>query len=258
MDQSTLVPPCGVKSTPSCRGQLTNWMTACSTGFRTPSESTIYSASTTTTMRSSCVWGAITRDGVAIRAALGRRYGAGRRWCYRTSHHRRSITLGQRATSSTTLPQTWSFSRCACTAPTSAGGNVDSTVTRTLPKSLSWPILPSCAGLSRAVKFLPRFVLPFFLLRGQRQGRKQLSSAIHYRPGTLLRLATDWVGPLPDLWLVGLGPAEEGGMRNVHTAVGQHELEFAIAHREHEVSADRPDDHLGGELPTLEGLVRDQ
>ncbi len=43
-------------------------------------------------------------------------------------------------------------------------------------------------------------------------------------------------------------------MRHLHAAVGQRQFEVAIAHRKHEVPADRPQDHLGGELPPLVGL----
>jgi hypothetical protein len=37
-----------------------------------------------------------------------------------------------------------------------------------------------------------------------------------------------------------------------NAAVGQHQLEIPVAHREHPMPAQRPQDNLGRELPTLE------
>ena len=37
------------------------------------------------------------------------------------------------------------------------------------------------------------------------------------------------------------------------TAVQQHKLEIAAADREHQIPPDRPQDHLGSELPPFEG-----
>ena len=44
-------------------------------------------------------------------------------------------------------------------------------------------------------------------------------------------------------------------MVQTHAAVLQHQLEITVADGEHEVPADRPEDHLGGELPPLKGLI---
>jgi hypothetical protein len=38
-------------------------------------------------------------------------------------------------------------------------------------------------------------------------------------------------------------------------AVLQHELEIAVTEGEHQIPSDRPQDHLSGELPTLESLI---
>jgi hypothetical protein len=38
----------------------------------------------------------------------------------------------------------------------------------------------------------------------------------------------------------------------LHAAVLQHELEIAVADREHQIPSDRPQDHLSIELPTFE------
>jgi hypothetical protein len=40
-----------------------------------------------------------------------------------------------------------------------------------------------------------------------------------------------------------------------HAAVLQHELEIAVADREHQMPSDRPKNHLSGELPTFESLI---
>src|SRR3954453_11197832 len=61
--------------------------------------------------------------------------------------------------------------------------------------------------------------------------------------------------PLLDLRRVGLNPAVNGRVVHGYAAVSEHQLEVAVADGEHEVPANRPEDHLGGELPPLEGLV---
>jgi len=38
-------------------------------------------------------------------------------------------------------------------------------------------------------------------------------------------------------------------------AVLQHQFEIAIADREHQMPANRSEDHLGGKLPSLEELI---
>ncbi len=61
--------------------------------------------------------------------------------------------------------------------------------------------------------------------------------------------------PLLNLRRVGLHPAKEGGVGDRDTAVLKHQFEIAVADREHQVPPDCPEDHLGGELPTFEGLI---
>src|SRR5829696_7611409 len=61
--------------------------------------------------------------------------------------------------------------------------------------------------------------------------------------------------PLLQLRRIGLDPAEEGCVVDRDTAVLQHQLEIAVADREHQVPSDRPQDYLGRELPALERLA---
>jgi len=42
---------------------------------------------------------------------------------------------------------------------------------------------------------------------------------------------------------------------HLHAAVLQHELEIAVTDGEHQIPSDRPQDHLSGQLPTLESLI---
>src|SRR6185437_4089533 len=44
----------------------------------------------------------------------------------------------------------------------------------------------------------------------------------------------------------------EGCVVHLHPAVLQHQLEIAVADREHQIPAHGPQDHLGRELPALE------
>ena len=66
------------------------------------------------------------------------------------------------------------------------------------------------------------------------------------------------IGPEPSLQFrcIGLDPAKDGGVCDGNAAVLQHELEVAVADREHEVPTNCPEDHLGGELPAFEGQIR--
>jgi hypothetical protein len=61
-----------------------------------------------------------------------------------------------------------------------------------------------------------------------------------------------WTDPLLQFRRISLDPAEDRGVIHVYAPVSQHQLEVAVADREHEVPADCPEDHLGGELPSLE------
>src|SRR6202161_4286861 len=54
---------------------------------------------------------------------------------------------------------------------------------------------------------------------------------------------------------VGLDPTEDGGVVHLHATIQQHELEITVADRKHQIPPDRPQDHLGGELPAFEGLI---
>src|SRR3712207_81891 len=58
--------------------------------------------------------------------------------------------------------------------------------------------------------------------------------------------------PLLQLRRISLDPTEEGRVVDRDTAVLQHQLEIAVADREHQVPAHGPQDHLGRELPALE------
>src|SRR4051794_28480396 len=58
--------------------------------------------------------------------------------------------------------------------------------------------------------------------------------------------------PLLQLWRISLDPAEEGCVVDRDTAVLQHQLEIAVADREHQIPAHGPQDHLGRELPAFE------
>src|SRR4051794_7560590 len=61
--------------------------------------------------------------------------------------------------------------------------------------------------------------------------------------------------PLLQLWRIGLDPAEDGRVVHLDATVLEHQLEIAIADREHQIPSDRPQDHLGRELPALELLA---
>src|SRR4051794_27407301 len=64
------------------------------------------------------------------------------------------------------------------------------------------------------------------------------------RPDALLQLGR-----------VGLDPAEDGRVVDRDATVLQHELEIAVADREHQIPAYRPEDHLGRKLPAFERLT---
>jgi hypothetical protein len=42
---------------------------------------------------------------------------------------------------------------------------------------------------------------------------------------------------------------------HLHATIQQHKLEITVADREHQIPPDRPQDHLGVELPPFEGLI---
>ena len=61
--------------------------------------------------------------------------------------------------------------------------------------------------------------------------------------------------PLLQFDSIGLDPTEDGGVVHLNAPIQQHELEITVADREHQIPPDRPQDHLGGELPAFEGLI---
>src|SRR5215207_7904939 len=61
--------------------------------------------------------------------------------------------------------------------------------------------------------------------------------------------------PLLQLRRISLDPTKEGRVVDRDATVLQHQFEIAIADREHQVPSDRPQDHLGRELPALERLA---
>jgi hypothetical protein len=50
---------------------------------------------------------------------------------------------------------------------------------------------------------------------------------------------------------IGLDPAKQGRVVHLHPTVLQHQLKIAVADREHQIPSDRPQHHLGRELPAL-------
>src|SRR3982751_5167750 len=61
--------------------------------------------------------------------------------------------------------------------------------------------------------------------------------------------------PLLQLWRISLDPAEDGCVVHRDATVLEHQREIAVADREHQIPSDRPQDHLGRELPALELLA---
>lgn len=60
-----------------------------------------------------------------------------------------------------------------------------------------------------------------------------------------------WPDPILEFRGISLDPAEDRGVGDLDAAVLQHEFQIAVDDREHEIPADRPEDHLARELPTL-------
>jgi hypothetical protein len=54
---------------------------------------------------------------------------------------------------------------------------------------------------------------------------------------------------------ISLDPAKDGYVVHLNAAVQQHEFEIAVTDGKHQIPPDRPKDHLGTELPPLEGLI---
>jgi transposase-like protein len=54
---------------------------------------------------------------------------------------------------------------------------------------------------------------------------------------------------------VSLNPSEDRGVIDLHATIQQHQLEIAVADREHQIPSHRPQDHLGGELAAFESLI---
>ena len=62
--------------------------------------------------------------------------------------------------------------------------------------------------------------------------------------------------PLLQFDRIGLDPTEDGGVVHLNAPIQHHELEITVPDREHQIPPDRPQDHLGGELPAFEGVPR--
>ena len=54
---------------------------------------------------------------------------------------------------------------------------------------------------------------------------------------------------------IGLDPPEQGRVINLNASIGEHALEIAVADRELQVPADRPQNDLRRELPTFEQVL---
>src|SRR4051794_3027130 len=61
--------------------------------------------------------------------------------------------------------------------------------------------------------------------------------------------------PLRQLGCISLDPTKDGGVVDRDAAVLQHELEIAVADREHQIPAHRPEDPPSRELPAFERLT---
>src|SRR3954471_20849561 len=61
--------------------------------------------------------------------------------------------------------------------------------------------------------------------------------------------------PLLQLRRISLDPTEDGRVVHRDPAGLQHQLEIAVADREHQIPANGPQDHLGRELPPLNSLL---
>jgi hypothetical protein len=64
--------------------------------------------------------------------------------------------------------------------------------------------------------------------------------------------------PLLQLNGISLNPPEDGGVIYLDAAIQQHGLEITAADGKHQIPSNRPQDHLGGQLPGLEGLTLSQ
>lgn len=91
---------------------------------------------------------------------------------------------------------------------------------------------------------------------GSRASRHKHPAALHPDIGLIgppRSVGQAQVGPEPPLQFrcMGLDPPKDGGVRDVDTAVLQHQLKVAVADREHQVPAHCPENHLRRELPTF-------
>jgi hypothetical protein len=75
-----------------------------------------------------------------------------------------------------------------------------------------------------------------------------------YAPRSI-RLPQMRTDALVEFGCVRLDPAKEGRGVHLNAAVSQHAFQIAIANRELQVPADRPEDELSRELPTLERVL---
>ena len=64
-----------------------------------------------------------------------------------------------------------------------------------------------------------------------------------------------WAEPFLQSWCTGQNPTKDDGVPPLDTPVRQHQFEITVAGREHQLPADRSEDHLSAELPALRGLI---
>src|SRR3954451_13993449 len=76
-----------------------------------------------------------------------------------------------------------------------------------------------------------------------------------HRPATSHCSGASAAGSGSPVWRMGLDAAGDGRVVHLDATVLEHQLEIAIADREHQIPSDRPQDHLGRELPALELLA---
>ena len=61
--------------------------------------------------------------------------------------------------------------------------------------------------------------------------------------------------PLLKFLGIGLDPTEDRRVVDLDAAVEEHQFEIAVADGKHQIPTNRPQDHLGGELPPLEAVA---
>jgi len=64
-----------------------------------------------------------------------------------------------------------------------------------------------------------------------------------------------WAKPFLQSWFTGQNPTKDDGVPPPDAPVRQHQFEITAASREHQLPADRSEDHLSAELLVLKGLI---